>query len=179
MGKPQSTFEEQSLRNVEDRIAPVREVFRLQNADELIAAETRYLPGSHGAARAIILAASRGAELGDLTQLRPKTMVPVAGQPLMHRLVAQFRGEQFKDVTVIRGFAREQVNAPDVRFVENEEFEGTGELLSLSKTGGDARGVTPAARFQDLAIRRLIPAFVGRRSLHRCSLHHRSLARRR
>jgi phosphoenolpyruvate phosphomutase len=129
-------FQEQSLRNVEDSIVPLREVFRLQNADELIAAEERYLPRTDHTPRAIILAASQGAELGDLTHRQPKAMVPVSGQPLLHRLVTQLRGEQLKDVVVIRGFARERVNAPDVRFVDNDEFEGTGELLSLSKADG-------------------------------------------
>lgn len=126
-------FQERSLRNVEDRVAPVKEVFRLQNADELMAAEDRYLPRTTGAARAIILAASQGTELGDLTRLRPKAMVPVNGQPLLHRLLDQFRGEQMKEVVVIRGFARDQVTAPGARFVDNEDFAGTGELLSLSK----------------------------------------------
>jgi phosphoenolpyruvate phosphomutase len=148
-------FQEQSLSNVEDLIAPVREVFRLQNADELIAAESRYLPRSHGAARAIILAASQGPELGDLTQRRPKTMVPVAGQPLLHRLVGQLRGEQVKDVVVVRGFARDQVSAPDVRFVDNEEFEGTGELLSLSKAEEMIEG-NVVISFGDILFRRYI-----------------------
>lgn len=37
-------FSEQSLRSVEPRVAAVKEVFRLQNAAELKAAEKRYLP---------------------------------------------------------------------------------------------------------------------------------------
>ena len=39
-----SIHEERSLEAVEHRIAPVAEVFRLQNADELTAAEARFLP---------------------------------------------------------------------------------------------------------------------------------------
>jgi phosphoenolpyruvate phosphomutase len=37
---------EQTLSFIEDQIAPVKEIFRLQNADELAEAEKRYLPGS-------------------------------------------------------------------------------------------------------------------------------------
>ena len=37
-------YQEQSLLSVEHEIAPLQEVFRLQNADELRAAELRYLP---------------------------------------------------------------------------------------------------------------------------------------
>lgn len=148
-------FHERSLRNVEDRVVSVKEVFRLQNADELIEAEERYLPKTDGAARAIILAASQGVELGDLTHTRPKAMVPVNGQPLLHRLVAQFRGEQMKEVVVVRGFARDEVNAPDVRFVDNADFAGTGELLSLSKAAAFLEGSTVIS-FGDILFRKYI-----------------------
>ena len=37
-------FEERSLISVEDKVVPVKEVFRLQNAEELAKAESRYLP---------------------------------------------------------------------------------------------------------------------------------------
>ena len=126
-------FEERSVQNIEDAIAPVTEVFRLQNADELMAAEERYLPKTADSARAIILAASRGSEMGDVTAGMAKTMVPIGGKPLLHKLVAQFRASGIRRIVVVRGFAAEKVHAPDVDFVDNEEFEGTGELLSLSK----------------------------------------------
>jgi phosphoenolpyruvate phosphomutase len=118
---------------VEDAIAPVKEVFRLQNADELMAAEERYLPRMAESARAIILAASRGAEMGEVTAGIPKAMVSIGGTPLLHKLVAQFRASGIRQVVVIRGYAADKVNAPEVEFVDNDEFEGTGELLSLSK----------------------------------------------
>src|SRR4030095_16317168 len=77
--------------------------------------------------RAIILAASRGNELGEVTAGIPKAMVPVAGTPLLHKLVAQFRAAGVRAITVVRGYAAEKVHAPD------EDFEVTGELLSLHK----------------------------------------------
>ncbi|MDQ3120028.1 MAG: phosphoenolpyruvate mutase [Verrucomicrobiota bacterium] len=126
-------FEERSVQSVEDAIAPVKEVFRLQNADELMEAEERYLPKASDSARAIILAASRGSEMGDVTAGIPKTMVPIGNTPLLHKLVAQFRASGVRRIVVIRGYAAGKVHAPDVEFVENAEFEGTGELLSLSK----------------------------------------------
>ena len=54
--------------------------------------------------------------------------------PLLHKLVAQFRASGVCAITVVRGYAAEKVHAPDVEFVENEDFEGTGELLSLHKS---------------------------------------------
>jgi len=46
----QQIYEEQSLLAVEDRIAPIAEVFRLQRATELAEAEKRYLPPSSDSA---------------------------------------------------------------------------------------------------------------------------------
>jgi phosphoenolpyruvate phosphomutase len=126
-------FTERSVQNVEDGIVPVKEVFRLQNAEELLLAEERYLPKRRASTRAIILAASRGNELGEVTAGIPKAMVPVSGTPLLHKLVAQFRTAGVRAITVVRGYASEKVHAPNVEFVENEDFEGTGELLSLHK----------------------------------------------
>ena len=148
-------FEERSVQNVEDAIAPVKEVFRLQKADELLEAEERYLPKTPDSARAIVLAASRGSEMGDLTAELPKTMVSIGGQPLLHELVAQFRASGIRHVIVIRGFAREKVNAPDVEFVDNEEFEGTGELLSLSKAIDHLQG-DAVISFGDILFRKHI-----------------------
>lgn len=126
-------FRERSVGNVEDQIAPMKEIFRLQNADELLLAEERYLPKRVESTRAIVLAASRGGELGELTRAKPKAMVSVGGTPLLHRLVDQFRAARIKDIIVVRGYGKQEVAALGVHFVDNDEFENTGELLSLAK----------------------------------------------
>jgi phosphoenolpyruvate phosphomutase len=38
-------FDERSLRSVESEVVSVKEIFRLQNVQELAEAESRYLPG--------------------------------------------------------------------------------------------------------------------------------------
>src|SRR5689334_22629786 len=130
----QRIFVERSVRNVEDGIASVKDIFRLQDADELEEAEERYLPKRNESTRAIILAASRGSELGALTSNRPKAMVAVGGAPLLHKLVDQFRQARVKDIVVVRGYRKDEVTAPDVAFVDSDDFEGTGELNSLNET---------------------------------------------
>ncbi len=52
--------ESQTLVNVEDRIASVNEIFRLQDAEEYSAAERLYLSQSDASRAAVVLAASRG-----------------------------------------------------------------------------------------------------------------------
>ncbi|HEV3410450.1 MAG TPA: phosphoenolpyruvate mutase [Chthoniobacterales bacterium] len=150
----QRIFAERSVRNVEDEIVPVKEVFRLQNADELLEAEERYLPKT-AATRAIILAASRGSEMGVMTANVPKAMLSIGGTPLLHKLIAQLRAAGIRQVTVVRGYAAEKVHAPDVEFVDNLEFEGTGELLSLDKARAELKGDVVIS-FGDILFRRHI-----------------------
>ena len=121
---------EQNLRSVEDQIASVKEIFRLQGASELQDAEERYLP-KQTPARAVILAASRGSALGALTDERPKAMVEVRGQPLLGHIVAAYNASKIKDITVVRGYRPEAVNLPALNYVDNLDFADTGELLSL------------------------------------------------
>ena len=122
---------EQNLRSIEDRIASVKEIFRLQGASELQDAEERYLPKESQASRAIILAASRGSALGTLTDERPKAMVEVRGQPLLGHIVSAYNASGIKDITVVRGYRPEAVNLPALKYVDNPDFADTSELLSL------------------------------------------------
>lgn len=147
-------FAERSVRDIEDAIVPVKEVFRLQQADELLEAEERYLPKT-GSTRAIILAASRGSEMGEVTAGIPKAMVPIGGIPLLHKLVGQFRAAGIRHISVVRGYAAEKVHAPEVEFIENEEFEGTGELLSLNNARAQLEGDVVIS-FGDILFRKYI-----------------------
>ncbi len=124
---------EQHLRSLEDRIAPLAEVFRLQGADELQEAERRYLPNPTRRMAAVILAASRGPELGPLTEKIPKAMVTIAGKPLLAHIAEAYHRAGIRDLTVVRGYKMESVNVPQIRYAENHAFETTGELVSLAK----------------------------------------------
>jgi phosphoenolpyruvate phosphomutase len=147
-------FAERSVAGVEDSVATVKEVFRLQNADELLAAEERYLPQTDKSTRAIILAASQG-DLGALTSTRPKAMVPINGEPLLHKLAAQFRAERVKDITVVRGFGRESIDLPNVQYVDNAEFASTYELYSLNLAAEQLKG-SIVLSFGDILFRKYI-----------------------
>ncbi len=125
-------FAEQSLMNVEERVAPLAEVFRLQGEHELERAEKAYLPRGGAVARGIILAAGRGDELGELTKDRPKCMVPISGKPLLAHILDAYRSANVRDLVVVRGFAKEAVNLPSVTYVDNDAYATTGELASLA-----------------------------------------------
>ena len=124
---------DQNLQSVEDRIAPVKELFRLQGASELQEAEERYLPRQQARSRAIILAASRGSALGELTEQRPKTMVKVRGRPLLSHIVAAYNAAGIKRINVVRGYLPAAVDLPALIYTDNTEYADTSELISLAK----------------------------------------------
>ena len=123
---------EQSLMPIEDHIASVKEIFRLQGASELQDAEERYLPKDDGAIRAVILAASRGSALGELTANRPKTMVEIGGQSLLGHIVDAYNKAGVKDITVVRGYLADAVDLPSLDYVDNPDYAESGELVSLA-----------------------------------------------
>ncbi|MBT8447326.1 MAG: phosphoenolpyruvate mutase, partial [Gammaproteobacteria bacterium] len=122
---------DQSLSNIEDGIARVNELFRLQGADELASAEQRYLANRASATRAVILAATRGSALQSLTHDRPKAMIPVNGKPLLRRMIDKFKRQGVNDVTVVGGYKAEAIQLAGIEVLVNEQHESTGELASL------------------------------------------------
>jgi len=121
----------ENLLSIEDKIVPVSEVFRLQGAAELLEAEKRYLPKSAEGVSVIVLAASRGEELGELTEDKPKTMVSIQGIPLLSHIVDAYNSVGIKDIWVVRGYKKEAVNLPKITYVDNDAYAETGELYSL------------------------------------------------
>ncbi len=125
-------FRDQNLAGIENTVASVKDVFELAGNDELAAAEKRYLPTPHDKTRTIILAASRGAALGPLTEDKPKCMIDVRGQPILRRLVNTFKGAGVHDVVVVRGYMKDKINLPSISTVDNDLYGNTGEAASLA-----------------------------------------------
>ncbi|MDG2154800.1 MAG: phosphoenolpyruvate mutase [Gammaproteobacteria bacterium] len=126
-------MEHQTLVAIEDKVVPVKEIFRLQGASELQEAEERYLPKTGEQAKAIVLAASRGSALGDLTVDKPKAMVDIQGQPLLSHIVSAYHGAGIKSISVVRGYLAEKIDLQSIHYVDNTDYADTGELISLDK----------------------------------------------
>ncbi|MEG0570550.1 MAG: phosphoenolpyruvate mutase, partial [Oscillospiraceae bacterium] len=103
-------FEEQSLINVEDKIASVSEIFRIQGNDELEEAEKLYLPDPEHQTNSIILAASRGNKLDDLTINKPKTMIKIKGKPILQTQIDTLKNYGISDISVVRGYKKESMD---------------------------------------------------------------------
>lgn len=125
-------YEYESIAELEGRITSVKQVFAIQNSQELKQAEDRYLPKSEQRGGAVILAASRGKALGHFTEDKPKCMLDIRGRPLLRRLVDTMRESGLRNVSVVRGYKKDAIDLPDIDKVDNGDFAETGEAWSLA-----------------------------------------------
>jgi phosphoenolpyruvate phosphomutase len=149
-------FKEQSLIHVEDRVAPLSEVFRLQGAAELEEAEKRYLPKNADQTRAVILGAAHGPELGALTEERPKCMLNVAGSPVLSHIVNTYRAAGVKDIVVVRGYRKEAVNLDNLDYFDNDDEQEPSDAYSLFRASEAIDGHCIIS-YGDVLFRKYIP----------------------
>jgi choline kinase len=88
---------------------------------------------------AVILAAGRGSRLGTLSDLRPKPLLPLAGIPLLTRLLTSLSTAGCAPVTLVTGYRPDTLaaHAPDARTVHNPRWKQTSIAASLL-TAADA-----------------------------------------
>ena len=125
-------FREESLAGVDGKMVLVKEVFELTGNAELAEAEKKYLPQQDARPHAVVLAASRGEQLGPLTEDKPKVMIDVRGKPLLAHLVDTYKSAGIGEVVVVRGYKKDKINLPSITTVDNDMFANTGEVASLS-----------------------------------------------
>lgn len=127
----QRIFEEQSLIDIEERVASVGEVFRLQGAPELEEAEKRYLPRGAQHTQAVILATEQGPELGSLTATKPRCMVPIGDGPLLAHVLNAYRSAGIRDVIVVRGYCKDAVQVACARYFDDPRPDPANDAAAL------------------------------------------------
>lgn len=116
---------------VDDHIATLSEIYELVGVPDLQANEQKFLlPGGHNVT-AVIIAAGFEEALLPLIEDRPKAMLEIKGQTILERQIHALNDCGVKDVVVVRGYRKEQINLPNVRYYDNDRFAETGELVSL------------------------------------------------
>jgi len=114
-----------------DRIVPLDEVYRLVGVPELKANEKRFLFAGAKPPRAIVLAAGYEPRLMPHIADRPKAMLEIRGRTILERQLDTLGAFGIRDVVVVRGYKKEEITVPGVRFVDNDRYRETGELHSL------------------------------------------------
>ncbi len=127
-------YEEQTLITLEDEVAVLGDVFKLAGNEELERSEDRYL-AKPKSPHAVLLAATRGTALADLTKDKPKCMLDVRGTSILQRQVDALRTHGVRDFTVVTGYKDAAVIVADVAKVRNANYAETGEAASLALAG--------------------------------------------
>lgn len=118
---------------VDDRIVPLEEIYKLVGVAELQTSEEQFLPATGAKTTAIIMAAGMGfeRELMPLIKDRPKAMWEVRGKSILARQIETLRARGINDIAVVRGYKKEAINLPEVRYFDNDRYQETDNLASL------------------------------------------------
>jgi L-glutamine-phosphate cytidylyltransferase len=81
--------------------------------------------------KAVILAAGRGSRLGDLTDIAPKGMVKIAGQPLLEWQRRALMAAGVEDVTVVTGYRSDVICDFGFSTIHNSEWAQGNMISSL------------------------------------------------
>ncbi len=118
-----------------------------------------HLPGGGEKTKAVILAASQGDDLGVLTKDKPKALLDISGKPLLYKQIDTLNEIGIKDITVVRGFEKEMINASNLKYVDNNEYATTQEVFSLYKGIKTVKGKTLVS-YGDILYKKYIPSML-------------------
>lgn len=90
--------------------------------------------------KAIIIAAGRGIRLAPHTDAVPKSMLAIAGVPILHRAAEILRRAGIDDLVVIRGYAAQNLECPGARYVDHPGWHSTNVLGSLFSAKHEIKG---------------------------------------
>ncbi len=153
-------YREENLLGVEDKVVPVKEVFRLQDDAEIAEAEKRYLQQKSGKSfSATILAATQGVQLGNLTQKIPKTMLKIGNRTILDRIIDHLHDFDINDINLVAGFGADTIEIPNLNITVNDSFKTSGQMVSLSKSNFNSDSDNLII-FGDILFRRFILQFV-------------------
>lgn len=81
--------------------------------------------------KAIILAAGQGTRLKKYTENLPKGMLSFMGKPLIERQIEVYKACGIKDIIIVRGFAADKIDYPNIKYYTNEKYATTNMVESL------------------------------------------------
>ncbi len=93
--------------------------------------------------QAVILAAGEGQRLRPFTANRPKTMISIAGKPVLHHVVESLVQNGIRNIVLVVGYKKEQIFdymgsgeqwGIDITYVTQERQLGTAHALAQAKT---------------------------------------------
>ena len=125
---------------VVDRMVKLQEVYDLVGVTQMEEDERKFLPMGTEKVTAIIPAAGFEKQLLPLIQDKPKCLLDIKGKTILERQVASLNEVNIKDIAVIRGYQKDKIALPNLRYYDNDRYEETGELVSIFCAENELKG---------------------------------------
>ncbi|OGZ42305.1 MAG: hypothetical protein A3C80_00525 [Candidatus Ryanbacteria bacterium RIFCSPHIGHO2_02_FULL_45_43] len=81
--------------------------------------------------KAIIIAAGLGSRLAPLTEHKPKCLLDVGGKSILQRQLDTLRSADIHNISLIKGYKKEQIHFPDLKYYVNDNYRNNNILYSL------------------------------------------------
>jgi len=125
-----------------DRIVTLPEVYDIVGVPQMEEDEKAFLPVGGEKITAIIPAAGFEKQLLPLIEDKPKCLLDIKGKTILERAVAALNDSNIKEIALVRGYKKEAISLPNIRYYDNDRFEETGELFSLFCAESEMKGRT-------------------------------------
>lgn len=83
------------------------------------------------ATSAIIIAAGRGSRMQSFTDDKPKCLLRFGDKTLLEGQLEAYRACGIEDISLVRGYQRDKINVPGLRYFENPQYADNNILVSL------------------------------------------------
>jgi len=80
--------------------------------------------------KAIIIAAGRGNRFS-ITDDMPKCLLEIGGKTILQRTLEVLRENEIYDISVVRGYKKQLINYPEIKYYENTDYLNNNILRSL------------------------------------------------
>ncbi len=125
-----------------DRIVTLTEVYDIVGVPKMKLDEQHFLPVGSERTTAVIAAAGFEKQLLPLIEDKPKCLLDIKGKTILERQVAALNDCNIKDIALIRGYKKEAITFPNIRYYDNDLYESTGELFSIFCAENELKGRT-------------------------------------
>ena len=126
--------------SVNDRIVKLKQVYEIVGVPQMEEDERRFLPVGGEKLTAIIAAAGFEKQLLPLIEDKPKCLLDIKGKTILERQVATLNESNIKEIALVRGYKKEAITLPNIRYYDNDRYEDTGELFSLFCAENEMKG---------------------------------------
>ncbi|MDC8450356.1 MAG: isocitrate lyase/phosphoenolpyruvate mutase family protein [Nitrospira sp.] len=125
-----------------DRIVTLSEVYDIVGVPQMEQDEKQFLPVGSERITAIIAAAGFEKQLLPLIEDKPKCLLDIKGKTILDRQISALNECDIKEIALVRGYKKEAISLPNIRYYDNDRYEETGELASLFCAENELRGRT-------------------------------------